>query len=273
MSEYTENKKTRLDCALIQDLLPLYADDVCSAASAQAVEEHLAECVFCRELAQSLRETAFTAQKLDLAAVDGMKKVQKKMQRQNFVSALLAVLLFALGIQGFWGGGFLSLAVYAVFFVLCIAGVYEAGTGITKLQSGAWADRLITAGSVFVSVWAATVFLCAIQQITSGSRRILGVAPEHCGPFLANIWLVCFGLQLVSFFMLRKRQRRAQIENRVRQCVCVTGMFLLLAYVESLRHLESVAGMVQRLAGMTVLLVALGAVSGAVVALLCRRED
>ena len=33
-----------MNCDIIQDLLPLYHDGVCSAASQAAVEDHLASC-------------------------------------------------------------------------------------------------------------------------------------------------------------------------------------------------------------------------------------
>src|SRR5699024_4093869 len=36
-------------CGLIQDLLPLYYDEVCSQESRSLVEEHLAECPACRQ--------------------------------------------------------------------------------------------------------------------------------------------------------------------------------------------------------------------------------
>lgn len=45
------------DCELIQDLLPLYQDDVCSDVSRKAVEEHLSECDTCRIVAEKLKNT------------------------------------------------------------------------------------------------------------------------------------------------------------------------------------------------------------------------
>ena len=44
----------KLDCELIQDLLPLYAEGLCSLASRRAVEEHLPECEHCRRLTAPL---------------------------------------------------------------------------------------------------------------------------------------------------------------------------------------------------------------------------
>lgn len=39
----------KLLCEIVQDLLPLYEDDVCSQESKIAVEEHLKDCPICRE--------------------------------------------------------------------------------------------------------------------------------------------------------------------------------------------------------------------------------
>ncbi len=42
---------------MIQDLLPLYKDGVCSASSRQVVEEHLQECPDCTKLLNEMRDT------------------------------------------------------------------------------------------------------------------------------------------------------------------------------------------------------------------------
>ena len=44
------------DCKVIQDLLPLYQDDVCSEDSKKVVDEHLKECGNCREMADHLKD-------------------------------------------------------------------------------------------------------------------------------------------------------------------------------------------------------------------------
>ena len=39
----------KLDCEVIRDLLPLYAEHIASSASTALVEEHLESCDACRE--------------------------------------------------------------------------------------------------------------------------------------------------------------------------------------------------------------------------------
>ena len=43
------------ECEVIRDLLPLYADEVCSATSAELVEEHLQDCPDCSAMLEKLR--------------------------------------------------------------------------------------------------------------------------------------------------------------------------------------------------------------------------
>ena len=43
------------ECEIIRDLLPLYADDVCSERSRQLIEEHLAGCPDCSVMLEKLR--------------------------------------------------------------------------------------------------------------------------------------------------------------------------------------------------------------------------
>lgn len=43
------------ECEIIRDLLPLYADDVCSERSAQLIEEHLQSCPECSAMLEQLR--------------------------------------------------------------------------------------------------------------------------------------------------------------------------------------------------------------------------
>ena len=45
----------KIACEIIEDLLPLYADSICSETSRQAVEAHLQECNACRAMAEGTR--------------------------------------------------------------------------------------------------------------------------------------------------------------------------------------------------------------------------
>ena len=65
-------------CDIIQDLLPLYIDGVCSAASKALIKEHLLTCEKCRDTEKIYRENAFTAEKIEIKQIDGLKKIKAK---------------------------------------------------------------------------------------------------------------------------------------------------------------------------------------------------
>ncbi len=52
-------------CDIVQDILPLYVDEVCSDSSRTFVEEHLEECEKCLETLKSLRKNAFEDNLID----------------------------------------------------------------------------------------------------------------------------------------------------------------------------------------------------------------
>ena len=45
-----------MECEVIRDLLPLYADEACSEQSRKLVNEHLLDCADCRDMLQKIRE-------------------------------------------------------------------------------------------------------------------------------------------------------------------------------------------------------------------------
>lgn len=46
----------KYDCEIIQDLLPLYQDNICSGRSREAVEEHISGCDVCRKMAEQMND-------------------------------------------------------------------------------------------------------------------------------------------------------------------------------------------------------------------------
>ena len=88
-------------CNMIQDLLPLYLDGVCSEESTQAVEQHLAECANCQEYYAGMRETngveihTHHADGVDCERrkVASFQAVKKKIFRKHFLVAVTTVIV------------------------------------------------------------------------------------------------------------------------------------------------------------------------------------
>lgn len=88
----------KLDCPIVRDLLPLYVDQVVSPETAQAVEEHLADCPDCRREYESLQaDLPVPTEETDTSRQFGdfIKKVKRNESLKTglIISLLLAVLL------------------------------------------------------------------------------------------------------------------------------------------------------------------------------------
>ena len=88
-------------CEVIQDLLPLYHDGVCSHESSVMVEEHLKECDSCKKALAAINKeiTVPDASKED--AAQAWKSLVRNMWFRRIISLLLvAVLLIAAAVAG-----------------------------------------------------------------------------------------------------------------------------------------------------------------------------
>ncbi len=88
-------------CEIIQDLLPLYHDGACSAASRALVEAHIAGCEECRALLTELEEPLPTAAApAELERGDRLKAARRRVVGKTALSVsavFLAVVMFVAG--------------------------------------------------------------------------------------------------------------------------------------------------------------------------------
>lgn len=84
----------KVSCSIIQDLLPLYCDDVCSADSRNMIEEHLQECGACSDMLCQL-QCGLQANTQEVAEEKGkeavLEKISHKWKRSLIKTALKAL--------------------------------------------------------------------------------------------------------------------------------------------------------------------------------------
>lgn len=94
------------ECSIVADLLPLYQDGVCTEASRELVETHLAGCARCQRLAKQIsQELAAPAKVEEIDALKGIKKRFNKKQKKAFligISATLVVFLLLFAAHCTW---------------------------------------------------------------------------------------------------------------------------------------------------------------------------
>jgi len=86
-----------MECNIVKDLLPLYIDGLCSEETVRLVEEHLAECNFCKELSEELSvDINMTTQEEEWEKdIMPLKKLHGKLRRKS-IGLILWSILFIL---------------------------------------------------------------------------------------------------------------------------------------------------------------------------------
>jgi|GEM_PF-1684608 len=77
----------KLSCAIVQDLLPLYEEELCSPESREAVRAHLAQCPHCAGQTRTLEIEEFTPDNAEKAVSRSFRKV-----RRRWIASILLVL-------------------------------------------------------------------------------------------------------------------------------------------------------------------------------------
>lgn len=79
----------KLSCKVMEDLLPLYRDGVCSEESRQLVDEHLRECAACKDVLHSLNEEVVLGDQVEKAQpLLSVKMTWNKEKRKAFLKGL-----------------------------------------------------------------------------------------------------------------------------------------------------------------------------------------
>ena len=76
-------------CDMIKDLLPLYADDVCSEESRKAVKEHINSCPDCKAELEKLRKNVTVSPQKD---ADVLKRIKKRLRTEKIVVGIIIFL-------------------------------------------------------------------------------------------------------------------------------------------------------------------------------------
>ena len=98
----------KLSCKVIEDILPMYYDGVCSDESATLVEEHLKECLRCSHVLVDLHAGINIPEKTvdDLKPLEGIQKKWKKSKRtyimRGICITLAVLLLISAVLTGVW---------------------------------------------------------------------------------------------------------------------------------------------------------------------------
>jgi len=93
----------KLSCDVIQDLLPLYHDGVCSGESKKIVEEHIATCAACKDVLHGLKEDMAPDSVEAAAPLVSIQMKWNRLKRKSLLKgAAIVTVVFLLLLGGYW---------------------------------------------------------------------------------------------------------------------------------------------------------------------------
>lgn len=254
----------KIDCGIVQDLIPSYVDGVCSASSKECVEEHIAECTECRTFLEECRTVEFSAKNMEEKQLDGLRKVKAKIKLQTLVGygLLLVVILSGaclfttnFGLIGpCWYYGLFAIALVATFSVT-MQGKQRAEDGKKK--------KVLATVSVAAIIY--ELGWCGFIMISTVKGRIpLGLEQNEVGPFLhiqsgiaMAVEMAVFGYTMVCYITKNAAYHGVLF-------VSLTGIFLILAHTAWMGRLSELETATRNFTEITAVLLGIGAVSGLV---------
>lgn len=254
----------RIDCGIVQDLIPSYVDGVCSASSKQCVEEHTKDCEECRTFLEECRTVEFSGKVLEEQQLDGLRKVKKKLKLQNMFSygLLLVVIVFAMyffttnigaiGVR--WYYGLYGVAVAATFVVTMQGKVNVRYEKVEKVMA--------VLSSVAIAY---ALFWYCFMMIPVGNGNVpLGLELGQVGPFLHRQTGIALTVEITVFAYSMIRYMKWDIVCRGTLLVSLTGMFFILAQTTLLGSLSELETHMRNFVEATAVILGAGAVCGVV---------
>ncbi len=102
--------KDKLSCYIVEDLLPLYADNLVSEETKRAMGAHLAECEVCKQKLQAIisDQEDPTEIQSNIKKVDFLKKVKARGRKRSTLIGILCVVLTLFAVIMIYSRGFES---------------------------------------------------------------------------------------------------------------------------------------------------------------------
>lgn len=223
-----ENK----NCDIVKDLIPSYAEGICSQVTKEYVEEHLESCGNCRQVLEVYKANVLTGEKFEQWGLDGLKKIRKKMKYQNIVCYLVLVFLVYCGVEVFLANhvGYAIFNNTTLLLVICILANLFASLGYHGKNGPGKIQYLLGGISLLLDVYFLFVFVHAASGIASGAERLFGRELMRVGPFLERQLIAAFIAQLVFFgcnlwAIIKQDKSCGWLLN-----LNMTGIFLLINY-------------------------------------------
>lgn len=167
-------------CEVIEDLMPLYIDEVCSASSKELVTKHLENCGKCHKKYMAMKNSELVADE----AIELEHSYFKKFKRQMQIKELLGIsLIWLLWLGGIWYMGILQLPYVMYVLTPVIMLLINIWTNPQEISYKKW-DKVILMGTILLSMYEVVLSEYSTYTIIKQSS-FLGIELSQLGPFIA----------------------------------------------------------------------------------------
>lgn len=157
---------SELKCNLVEDLMPLYIDDLVSDDTKKDIEIHLAECEKCRKMYEELKRNinSYIGKNINLneeesekLKTDTLNSIGKYLNKIKYIFIIFSVSV-AVGIS-LLGGGFLSTIPWVIIIPFVLGLLYDEKIFILATVIVANILFTIVMENGFLGVWTGFYFL------------------------------------------------------------------------------------------------------------------
>lgn len=185
------NKTKSHECEIVQDLLPLYYDDVCSPSSKKLVQNHLANCESCRNLYEELKNDSVD-RIMEKETHGVLERHARKERTAAFKAGLIISILLVIPIMitllvSLSSGGGLG-----VFSVVAASMLLIAALTVVPLMS----RQKRTARSILAGIIALLLIIFFVDRMNGGGNFILIAVPTVFGLSVPLFPFIIRGLDL-----------------------------------------------------------------------------
>lgn len=164
---------SELKCNLVEDLMPLYIDDLVSDDTKQDIEEHLSECEACRSMCEELKRDInsdireninLNEEESEKLKTDTLNSISKYLNKIKYIFIIFSISV-AVGIS-LLGGGFLSTIPWIIIIPFVLGLLYDEKIFILATVIAANILFTIVMKNGFLGVWTGVYFLiCSFASL------------------------------------------------------------------------------------------------------------
>lgn len=231
----------KMNCDIIQDLIPSYIDGICSEASKNYVEEHIENCAECREIVALCKNNALTGNLAEQKVLEGLRKIKAKMKYLFIANKLLLTVLVSFGIRTFlYRTRYHLILPFTILFAVCMCVNLITGINRWGEQRPEKADYIICVLSIIIDIYIPFLTYYILQKsLTTRESILFGVGYWEIGLLVDRLIFAAFLIQLLFFFYHLLRSYRHKGNTAALSCSAVTGIFLASVYHASFRRLDT----------------------------------